>query len=138
MKTILKTFFFALVALGFASMSIAAAEHGSINDAVNMVKKAKAYMATNSKDKALAEFNNPKGEFVDRDIYIFAYDKAGNSLANGGNPAMVGKNLIDLKDPDGVYIVKGLLDVAQKGGGKFDFKFMNPTTKKVESKTGYV
>jgi cytochrome c len=127
---------FGLVALGFNAASVAS-ERGTIDDATAMVKKAKAYIKANGHEKAYAEISNPKGQFVDRDIYIFVFDKKGNTLAHGGNPKLVGKNLYDLKDVDGLYSTRALLDTAQKGGGKTNIKFLNPANKQVEAKTAY-
>ena len=61
----------------------------------------------------------------------------GNSLAHI-NPKHVGKNMLDLRDPDGKYIVKERLDGARvKPSGSIDYKFFNPVTKKVEPKRAY-
>lgn len=136
MKKIIKTAIFGCLVLGFNAASIAA-ERGTIDDAIAMVKKAKAYIKANGHEKAYAEISNQKGQFVDRDIYIFVFDKQGNTLAHGGNPKLVGKNLYDLKDVDGLYSTRALLEAAQKGGGKTSFKFLNPVTKTVEPKTAY-
>jgi signal transduction histidine kinase len=52
---------------------------------------------------------------------------------------MVGKDLIELKDPDGVYFVKERIKLANTAGnGWQDYKFTNPVTKKVEPKTMYI
>lgn len=115
----------------------AAAEKGTAAEAMAMAKKAVAYAKSNGKEKAFAEFNNPKGQFVDRDLYVMAYDMDGNNKAHGSNAKLIGKNLIDIKDADGKYIVKGLIETAKKGGGWFDYKWPNPA-KVVESKSTYV
>ncbi len=63
-------------------------------------------MKANGKEKAFADFCNPKGAFVDPDLYITVYDLTGKCLAHGANSKMIGKDLIGLKDPDGVAFVK--------------------------------
>jgi cytochrome c len=136
MNKLLKTTLFALCAVGMNVASFAA-ERGTIDEAVALVQKAKAYIKVNGNEKAYAEFSNPKGQFIDRDLYIFVFDKKGNTLAHGGNQRLIGKNLYDLKDVNGLYSTQALLDVAQKGGGKVNFKFLNPQTKAIEAKTGY-
>ena len=118
-----------------------AEERGNAAEASALVKKAVAYVKANGKDKAFAEFNNPKGQFVDRNLYIFVYDLKGTSLAigNGNNAKMVGKDRSDMRDADGTYIIKGLIAVANtKGSGWFDYKWPNPLTKAVEVKSSYV
>lgn len=114
-----------------------AAEHGTLEDAKAMVQKAKAYMKENGNQKAFTEFNDTTGQFVKGDIYIYVYDKNGKNLAHGYNTRLVGKELLELKDPEGTLVIRGLLDAAQKGTGTFKYKFLNPSTKAIESKTGY-
>ncbi|WP_420473355.1 cache domain-containing protein [Noviherbaspirillum sp. ST9] len=139
MKHLLKTITTAMLAL-LIHASATAADRGSADEAVAMVKKAIAYMKENGKEKAFAEFGNPgNAAFHDRDLYIFVYDLNGNSVAHGNNPKMVGKNLLEMKDHDGKFIIKGFIDVANaKGKGWVDYKWPNPVTKAVEQKSGYV
>ncbi len=115
-----------------------ASDHGTAAEAEAMVKKAVAYFKAQGQEKAFAEIGNRKGQFVDRDLYVTVYDLNGKCLAHGAVPAMVGKDLIGLKDPDGVPFVKERMELA-KTKGKFwqDYKFTNPTTKKVEPKSMY-
>lgn len=136
MNKLFKTALFALCITSLNQASIAA-ERGTIEDATAMVKKAVAYIKAHGNEKAYTEISNPKGQFVDRDIYVYVYDKNGKNLAHGGNAHLIGKDLLEMKDIDGTYVNKGLLDVAHKGGGQFKFKFMNPATKTIETKTGY-
>jgi cytochrome c len=115
-----------------------AAEFGTPAEAEAMVKKAVAEIKAVGQEKAFAEFNNPKGRFTDRDLYITVYDMTGKCLSHGANPKMIGKDLIDLRDPDGRFFVKERVEIAKtKGGGWQDYKFNNPVTKKIEPKTMY-
>jgi cytochrome c len=127
--------FFAMI--GSSGM---AADRGTPDEAMAMVKKAVAYIKANGKEKSFADFGNTaNAQFHDRDLYIFVYDLNGVSLAHGNNPKMVGKNLIDMKDNSGVPIIKTFIDVANsKGKGWVDYKWPNPVTKAVESKSSYV
>lgn len=93
------------------------------NEAVAMVEKALAYIQEKGKDKALAEFNNPHGAFVERGLYIFAYDFNGVNKALATHPALIGKNLIDMKDPDGKEIIRDMIGIVKKGGGWYDYKW---------------
>ena len=115
-----------------------AAEFGTATEAVAMVKKAVQLIKTEGKEKAFAEFSDPKGKFVDRDLYVTVYDLNGKCLAHGANPKMVGKDLIDLKDPDGKPFVKERVETS-KTKDKFwlDYKFTNPVSKKIEPKSMY-
>jgi cytochrome c len=125
----------------FACAGLAlAAERGTGDEAVAMVKKAQAFVRASGKDKALAEFSNPQGTFKDRDLYVFVLDRTGNTLAHGGNPKLIGKAMIDLKDADGKLFIKAIVDTAFGAAGKVwvDYKWPNPVSKAVEPKSTYV
>jgi signal transduction histidine kinase len=63
----------------------------------------------------------------------------GNNLAHGNNPKMVGKNLLEMKDHEGKFIIKSFIDTASsKGKGWVDYKWPNPVTKAVEQKSSYI
>jgi signal transduction histidine kinase len=116
-----------------------ATEFGTRDEAVAMVKRvqekfknegaAATFKAVTEKDKA----------FNDRDLYPFIYDMNGVNVAHGANPALVGKKLIDLKDPDGKFLIRELADVAKgPGAGWVDYKWPHPQSKKIEEKSSYV
>ena len=137
MKTLFKGVVIGLAALAFTGVAMAA-DKGTAEEAIAMVKKGVAFVKANGKDKAFAEFSNMKGQFIDRDLYVMVYDMEGNNKAHGSNPKLIGKNLLEIKDADGKFIVKGLIEVAGKGKGWFDYKWPNATTKAVEPKSTYV
>ncbi len=114
------------------------AERGTKEEAQAVVEKCANYIKENGKEKTLAEINNPKGMFVNKDLYIFAYDFQGEVQAHGANQKLIGKNLIDMKDPDGIYVIRGLIEEAKKGEGWFKYKWTHPQTKKVEGKEAFV
>lgn len=139
MKNLLRAWSLVLFAVACNSPALAA-DRASANEAVAMVGKAIAYLEENGKEKAFAEFAKPGNPlFHDRDLYIFVYDLNGNNVAHGNNPKLVGKNLLEMKDHDGKYIIKGFIDVANtRGKGWVDYKWPNPVTKAVEQKSGYI
>lgn len=124
----------------FVLPSAGAAEKGTADQAVAMVKKAVAMIKADGKEKAYAAISDPANTtFHDRDLYIFVYDLNGVAVAHGNNPKMVGKPLIGLKDNEGKPLIKEMVDVAKsKGSGWVDYKWPNPVTKNVESKASYV
>lgn len=138
MKNLLKKIALSLCVLTFASAAFAA-EKGTADEAMSMVKKGVQLVKTNGKEKAFAEFSDPHGQFVKGDLYVMVYDMEGINKAHGSNPKLVGKNLIDIKDANGVFIVKNFIEVAKgKGHGWVDYKWPNSTTKAVEMKSTYV
>jgi cytochrome c len=138
MKNMLKQITFGLCALAIGTV-VFAAEKGTAEEATAMVKKGVDYVKANGKEKAFAEFSNPTGQFVKGDLYVMVYDMDGLNKAHGANPKLIGKNLLDIKDANGVYIVKSFIEVAKgKGKGWVDYKWPNNITKAVESKSTYV
>ncbi|MBK9578339.1 MAG: cache domain-containing protein [Fibrobacterota bacterium] len=78
-------------------------------------------------------------KYVKDDLYVTVYDMNGKCVAHGANVKQVGKDLIGLKDPDGVAFVKERVEMAKtKGSGWQDYKFSNPVDKKIEQKTAYL
>jgi len=116
-----------------------AAEHGSADEAQTMVKKAVAYIKANGADKAYDEFTNGRS-FKDRDLYVIVYTLEGKNLAQGANPKLVGKDLINLKDPEGFPLIQKFVELAKtKGNGWVEgYKFMNPVSQKMEKKAMYL
>lgn len=128
------------ISLGLLAAPAYAAEKGSANEAVAMVKKAVALIKSDGKEKAFAAISDPANkDFHDRDLYIYVYDLNGVAVAHGVNPKLVGKNLLDMKDNEGKAMIQEMVKVAkEKGSGWVDFKWPNPVTKAVEAKSGYV
>ncbi len=134
-----KVLVFAMAIMFLASVGVAVAQDkGTPAEAKAMVKKAVAFMKEVGKEKTLAEVNNPKGKFIYKDLYVFVIDMDGVELAHPFTPALIGKNLMNMKDADGKSYVKERASIAkEKGSGTIDYRWSNPQTKKVEKKQAY-
>lgn len=111
------------------------------DEMVKFTEEAAAFAQQVGKDAALKEFNDRGGKFWrhDGELYIFAYTLDGVNLALPNNPAMVGKSLIDMKDPDGTPVIRKLLATAkEKKKGFLEYKWANPASKKIEKKVAMV
>eukprot|EP01030_Chromulinospumella_sphaerica_P019326 gene19326-19211_t len=139
MKALLRATALGISLLATSTFSYAA-EKGSPDEAMAMVKKAVSLIKSEGKEKAFAAISDPANTtFHDRDLYIYVYDMNGVAVAHGNNPKMVGKPLIGMKDNEGKLMIKEMVDLAKsKGKGWVDFKWPNPVTKSVESKSGYI
>ena len=116
-----------------------AAERATPEDAEEFARGAAAYLKKHGREKAFAAFNDTAGQFFKQDLYVFAYDLKGTCLLLPTKPERVGKTWLDLKDPDGKLIVKGMADLAKaKGQGWYEYKFHNPATGKTEPKVSFV
>jgi cytochrome c len=124
----------------FVAGSAGAANRGTAEEAVAMVKKAIAYYKANGKEKVAAEINNKTGMFEAKDLYLFISPVAtGAVVAHGANSKLVGRELTDLRDVDGVYFTRRFREVASKEGkGWVDYKWPNAKTGVMESKSTYI
>ena len=111
--------------LSLKTCSVAAAEHGSKDEAVAMVKRVQAMYAQDGLEATLKAVSDKSvGEFHDRDLYPFIYDMNGTCIAHGARPALIGKNLIDIKDQDGKYLIQEMIKIANgPGSGWIDYKW---------------
>ena len=132
----------AMLCLGLVGLPAhAQGKKGTAAEAQAMVHKAIAQIKKVGREKAFAEFDDPKGPFVDRDLYVVVYDLKGKVLAHGANEKMIGKDVIELRDSDGKYFVKERVEMMSKGPeakGWQDYKFMNPVSRQIEPKQMYL
>jgi cytochrome c len=130
----------AMVAIVLAIRPSAGGEFGTKDEAVAMVKRVQERFATLgpvATFKAINDKSDPT--FHDRDLYPFVYDLKGLNVAHGARPALVGKNLITLKDQNGIYLIQEMIALAKgPGSGWVDYKWPNPITDKIEDKSSYV
>lgn len=135
------------IAIAFSTLLLAfvvsfgamAEERGTKDEAVALVKKAIAYANEVGIDKALPEFSDKAGKWVDRDLYLIVVDKAGMRIAHGLNVKMIGKSMAESVDVNGKAYGVEVMDVGTKqGSGWVDYFFTDPLTKKQTAKSAYV
>ena len=129
----------AVLAETVSVFKVKTAQHGTTDEAYEIVMKILESMRKNGKEKTYAEINNKLGRYSDRDLYAVVYDLHGRNVAHGAFPAMVGKDLIDAKDGAGKLYVRERLEIIQNHGkGWQDYTFTNPVTKQMEPKSMYL
>jgi cytochrome c len=105
------------------------------------VQKAVEYFKHEGKDKALAVFSDPKGEFVDGDLYLIVFDAVDGKLtmlAHGMNKALIGKPQIDMKDANGKAFNRETVDALATADSHWvTYVWPNPITKKLGQKLSY-
>jgi len=72
------------------------------------------------------------------DGYFFVYDQVGTNLVHPRQVERVGKNWWELRDPQGVAVIQGLINQANHGGGFLRYQWEKPSSQKMEEKLGYV
>lgn len=128
----------AVVLLILFSLHVIAEEFATKSDAEIIVKKAVAHIKKVGVETASEDFSNRKGDFVNLDLYVTAYNMQGIVLAHGQNKKSIGKDMLDLKDPDGKEFIKERMALAKSKGTFWqEYKFTDPVTKKVLPKEMY-
>ena len=107
-------------------------------DARIWVETAKAFYKNAGKRIALAEFTNPKGQFVRDEMYIYVLNQKGTMLAHGINERFVGEEFLGLADSDGKFFIREIVDAANTdGSGWVEYKWYHPVTKEWLPKIAY-
>jgi cytochrome c len=130
------------VAMAMTCMPLAAhaQANATADEAIAMVKKGVTALKAAGGDKAkiYTEVTAKDPKWVDRDLYLVVYGLDGTVRAHGANAKQVGANLIDMLDIDGKPFVKERVELAKSKGSFWqDYKFTNPTTKKIQPKSMY-
>jgi cytochrome c len=128
----------ALVAVLVNPLAAQAADEPTKDDAVKMVDKVVAMHKASGKEKTLELVGQKEGPFHKGELYVTAYDTTGTIIAHPINPKLVGKNMVDVPDPDGKPYRRTIVDVGNsKGSGWVDYKYRNPENNRIELKTTF-
>jgi cytochrome c len=138
MKSLLRMILAAVVSVGFWASSAQAQDNGTRDEAKAMVEAAIEHVKKVGAEQAFKDFSDKANKsWQKKDLYVFAYNMESVNVAHGANDKLIGKNLIELKDPEGKLLIKELRDTAAKGGGWVEYEWPHPQTKKIESKISY-
>ena len=130
-----RIFLLVFIAIGISWSAAFAADRATPDEAKALAEKAAEYLKANGPDKSFPVFQAKDGGFQDRDLYVTVADSGGVMRSHGTQPALIGKNLIDLKDVEGKPFEREI--VAIKDAAWVEFKWLNPVTKAVEPKKTY-
>jgi signal transduction histidine kinase len=93
-----------------------------VQDAITLYENA-------GKETLLREIADSRGRFVLDERYIFALDLNGTMAAHPMEPALTGKNLMDLRDSEGNAFIRKIVNTAKtKGNGFTDYKWHSPAS----------
>jgi cytochrome c len=126
----------AVTSLGLVA-GVQAQERGSKDEAKAMVDAAFEHIKKVGPEKANKDFTTDKAAWTKKDLYVMVYDGKGTAVAHGANEKLVGKDLMGLKDANGVPIIQNMLAAAAKGGAWVDYDWPDPLTKKIAAKSTY-
>ncbi|MFZ6779456.1 cache domain-containing protein [Undibacterium sp. Ji83W] len=123
-----------------------AVERSTEAEALALIQKAQEYIKTYGAEKAVIEFNRLESPFnsvseINKkgDLYLYTLDQKGYQSVHGKNPKIVGKVMLDMRDQDGVFLIREMVEKCfSKGKGWVNYRWPNPVTKDLEKKRGYV
>jgi methyl-accepting chemotaxis protein len=110
---------------------------GTAEEAVGMIKHALRHFQSCGQ-RALQDFNQAEGEFIDRDLYLFGIDDSGMYRVFGGQTAKIGTRMQDVTGIDGVDLVEKIKACVATGGGWVEYDFRNPMLNLLQPKMSYV
>lgn len=131
-----------LGALLFAAASTlaGAAEHATPREARALFNEAVAYLKANGTEKAWAAFNDPRGRFVKKDLYVYVIDRKGTYVANGAAPdSLIGLNVLDSVDAAGSPLFREMIAVTEKQAeARIQYVWLNRKSNRVEPKFAWL
>src|ERR1700730_14409208 len=129
-----------ILIFGPSALPLRAAEFGTREEALAMLRRVQEKFKKEGPEATFRAINNKAPGFADRDLYPFVTELTGLCVANGVTPAVRGKNLIDLKDQDGKFMIQEFVRTASTspGHGWVDYRWLNPVTKTIEDKSAWI
>lgn len=113
---------------------------GTADEAMELAKRAHAHALAVGMVLASADFHDPAGGFLDRDLYVFVVDRAGIYRAMGAAPQRVGTPVGDMEGLDAEAFLHDAWRRVETDpqGGWVEYTIANPLTGEVQGKTSYL
>ena len=128
-----------LAALFLATPALAA-ERATPRQARALFDQAVKYVEANGPEKSWSAFNNTRGPFVKKDLYVYVIDRQGTYIANGAAPdTLVGLKVLDSVDAAGTPLFREMIAVTEKQDeAKISYVWLNRKTNHVEPKFAWL
>jgi signal transduction histidine kinase len=111
---------------------------GTADEALAMTTKALALVESIGYERASEAFHDRAGEFADRDLYIFVFDRQGIYRVMGADKNRVGTSLADAPGLDAQQLLDDAWYRCDQGGGWVEYNIINLVTGVVRGKSSYV
>ncbi len=112
---------------------------GTADEAYDMVMRARKIFERQGFTAARAAIHDQNGEFRDRDLYVFAFDRARMFEIYGADPAKAGHTTVDdLPGLDGEHLYRAGWEAAERGGDWIEYNVRNPVSGAIEPKISYI
>ncbi len=130
-----------LLIVSFSTVSFADGNGATKEEVEIKVKKALQMAKESGVEATLKEISNKNGKFVWKDSYVFAL-KADNAetVSHPIKPNLIGKNLLHVKDKNGVMLFAEFAKIGTSASGKgwVHYVWPKPGEKAPSSKHSYI
>jgi methyl-accepting chemotaxis protein len=110
----------------------------SADEAHALLERAVAHVDAKGRDQAFADFHDPEGGFIDRDLYVFIFDRNGIISVFGAKPALVGEPAGAIQGLEPTTFLERAWAAADVGGGWIQYEVANPRTREVTPKESFI
>ena len=110
----------------------------SADEAHGLAVRALAHIAAVGRDKAFADFHDAAGPYIDRDLYIFVFDRNGTISVFGSKPILVGQPAGAIPGLEPTTFLECAWGAADSGGGWIQYDVLSPGTKEVTPKESFI
>ncbi|MDR3371599.1 methyl-accepting chemotaxis protein [Rhodoferax sp.] len=112
---------------------------GTADQARQLVFDAMGHLRRVGYEQAVRDFHDRSQSFIDRDMYIFIFDRAGIYQVHGALPEKDNTDLRVIPGLDADKLVADAWDVCDREqGGWVNYVITNPVTRETQAKTSYV
>lgn len=111
---------------------------GTADEAMALAIKAYDLVQSIGYDAAAEIFHDKEGGFVDRDLYVFVFDRQGVYRVMGADIKRVGTSLWDAPGLDAQALLDDAWERVERGGGWVEYNILNLASGDVRSKASYV
>ncbi|MCF8209680.1 MAG: hypothetical protein K9K38_09795 [Rhodoferax sp.] len=112
--------------------------NGTADEARQLTIDAALHVHNVGLERATADFHDPQGRFIDRDLYLFAFDRQGIYRIYGVAPHRVGSRLSETPGLDAADLLEKSWAVVDAGGGWVTYDMVHALTDQLCQKASYV
>lgn len=130
-----------LLMAGGAAAELRPCPPATPDEARRMAERAASLLERVGPERAFRAFMDPAGPFIERDLYVFVFDKSGILHASGAFPQMVGSDASGAQDTSGRFFIREMLRLAfgtKKGAGWVEYRMLSPCSGKFDGKVSYI
>ena len=111
---------------------------GTADEALTLATRGHALVQSVGFDEAFKTFHDPNGGYIDRDLYVFVFDRQGVYRVMGADIKRVGSSLFDAPGVDAQQLLDDAWYRVEQGGGWVEYNIINLVTGDVRGKSSYV